>query len=985
MHTPLLSIVIPVCGTEQYVDRCLESVLEGNYADIEVIVVNDGSKGDIDTRILAYTDPRIRYVREENQGLFAARLLGAMHATGTYLAFLDSDDAVSYDYYTNMVMRAERTNADLVIGSTVWVEDGQKLLYNLHESLLAFDVLSGQEARERYFSQELLCYSWHTIWNKLIRRDLWERCLPYYAPLHGHIVMTEDVAFSTVLFCEAKTVAREEHGAYFYYRNETSATGGEMPYGKLRKHIRDMDAVFGFVDTYLETIESPKAYRRHMKNARAYYGRIWQHRIEHTLLSPDRKQKLLDAVSAFGKEKKRCIPERDFFLSSVKKSYKGGLSYLAEEIGRGKEHVVSFDLFDTLLVRPFYHPEDLHDLLDAAYAEKTGSHARFSLLRKDAEEHLRALSTSSAKEDVTLSEIYEELTDHFGIPKAIAQEMEAYEEELELRFVSVRKSGQALYDSAVHAGKRVVFVTDMYLPRPLLEKMLLSFGFSGSLYLSGEARKLKASGQLFAQMLKKERTNGSNVLHIGDSWVSDVEGAQKAGIRCLFLPSAREVFEGRVEGYGTGRLQYFAKAEDRSSTYMDALLIRRFLDDPYRSFSGSLDADPVLFGYGPLGRYLYAIGRWILDACRKMGKRRILFLARDGYLPMQAVRIISEAEGTQDITFAYLPVSRKALLPMMLKDMDTLFDLPVSFRSQTPRSMLDLLDFANGKSAKETEKILHRASFAMEKQFRDRVEYVRFLQLFWEELYEKGKHEDARRTCCAFFQDVTPDDVLFDLGYSGRIQQAISDAAGFPVDALYLSEDGVRSQFLQRSSGIRISTFHEHTPPFCGLVREYLMSDTGPYCIGYQMGKDGTAIPVMEDPKKDTLEVALYTAMMRAALDFVRDYVSTFPEASGKEHESPSHFLTRVLLDAGEDDLSFFRAFTSEDAVYGNVEHIDLLTHLLKERAQEETKEQPPKMAGNPSVYSLLIGKNKMERALVYLIFDRKLFWAKLKKNLRLR
>ena len=120
-------------------------------------------------------------------------------------------------------------------------------------------------------------------------------------------------------------------------------------------------------------------------------------------------------------------------------------------------------------------------------------------------------------------------------------------------------------------------------------------------------------------------------------------------------------------------------------------------------------------------------------------------------------------------------------------------------------------------------------------------------------------------------------------------------------------------------------------------------------------------------------------------LDFVRDYVSTFPEASGKEHESPSHFLTRVLLDAGEDDLSFFRAFTSEDAVYGNVEHIDLLTHLLKERAQEETKEQPPKMAGNPSVYSLLIGKNKMERALVYLIFDRKLFWAKLKKNLRLR
>ena len=92
-----ISIVIPVYNTEKYFRRCIKSVLQQSYKNLEIIVVDDGSTGNIRDIIQEYIqqDNRIQFICHlENKGLFQARLTGASKATGQYIAFLDSDDYV---------------------------------------------------------------------------------------------------------------------------------------------------------------------------------------------------------------------------------------------------------------------------------------------------------------------------------------------------------------------------------------------------------------------------------------------------------------------------------------------------------------------------------------------------------------------------------------------------------------------------------------------------------------------------------------------------------------------------------------------------------------------------------------------------------------------------------------------------------------------------------------------------------------------------
>ena len=104
-----ISIVIPVYGTEQYLERCINSVIKQNYRNLEIIVVNDCSPGNAEEIINKYSklDKRILYLKhEENRGLFQARITGAKKASGDYIAFLDSDDYINFDFYYGLLKKA---------------------------------------------------------------------------------------------------------------------------------------------------------------------------------------------------------------------------------------------------------------------------------------------------------------------------------------------------------------------------------------------------------------------------------------------------------------------------------------------------------------------------------------------------------------------------------------------------------------------------------------------------------------------------------------------------------------------------------------------------------------------------------------------------------------------------------------------------------------------------------------------------------------
>ena len=177
----LLSVIVPVYRTEKEAACCIDSLRRQSWKQMEIIIVNDGSPGRIREMALEWMleDSRIRYLEHpENLGLFRARLTGIAASRGEFIGFVDSDDEVSYDYFHGLIRRALETGADMVIGRTVRQEGSARFVYNLHESMLDFDLMEADAFRRLYFSQEGACYGLHTIWNKLCRRRLWENACP---------------------------------------------------------------------------------------------------------------------------------------------------------------------------------------------------------------------------------------------------------------------------------------------------------------------------------------------------------------------------------------------------------------------------------------------------------------------------------------------------------------------------------------------------------------------------------------------------------------------------------------------------------------------------------------------------------------------------------------------------------------------------------------------------------------------------------------
>lgn len=114
---PKISVIITVYNVEKYLSRCLDSVVNQTFKDLEIICVNDGST-DNSAEILdryASKDKRIIIINQKNGGLSAARNTGLRHASGQYIGFVDSDDWIDIDYYECLIGLAEKNNADIVM------------------------------------------------------------------------------------------------------------------------------------------------------------------------------------------------------------------------------------------------------------------------------------------------------------------------------------------------------------------------------------------------------------------------------------------------------------------------------------------------------------------------------------------------------------------------------------------------------------------------------------------------------------------------------------------------------------------------------------------------------------------------------------------------------------------------------------------------------------------------------------------------------
>ena len=109
----IVSVILPVYNAEKYLARCIESVMNQKGCQIELVIVNDGSKDGSDAVIKSFNDPRIKYIQKSNGGVSSARNIALDQATGDYITFIDADDYIESDYCGKMLQNIVENEADI--------------------------------------------------------------------------------------------------------------------------------------------------------------------------------------------------------------------------------------------------------------------------------------------------------------------------------------------------------------------------------------------------------------------------------------------------------------------------------------------------------------------------------------------------------------------------------------------------------------------------------------------------------------------------------------------------------------------------------------------------------------------------------------------------------------------------------------------------------------------------------------------------------
>lgn len=948
VNRPKLSVIVPIYNTEKYLERCLESICKQSYKDMEIILVDDGSTDTSKEIITSFMqqDKRIISVsHEKNRGLFQARVTGVEKSQGEYIAFVDSDDTIGVDWFRLLVKKAEETTADIVMGNTICEDDKHyKYIYNTYYfAARSRKCLCGEEVLDSLMENEGMCFSKHTVWNKLYSRRIWEQSLPHFHKLQEHFIMTEDISFSVVLHYYAKKLAYSYHDGYFYFRNNESSTISVNGLNKIQKNVGDLKRSFSFVKEFLEEKKVFDRYAKNYRNLKERYFRWWSYSVQKNTEEKSKEAQRIkkDFLEFFEKKEFELPIEEDDCFTDVSTAWNDKYEQLKSLILDDAVKCVSFDIFDTLVVRPFLEPTDLYCFMEDDFKKMVPCNYSFKGLRAEAEQRcrkaMRVINPNS--QDVTLSEIYEQMSKDFSIPQKICEQLQAKEEELEVRFCTVRKTGKELYELAYEAGKKIILVSDMYLEEKTIGRILEKNGYNlhEKLFLSSTERYLKYSGDLFRIALKECNIQPETMLHIGDNWNVDYLQPPKLGCKSAFLPKTKDVLFNALgdvyTGEAIGTTFYNANSLIDVSTIMKSPAVRalyavvanEIFDNPFVSFNpvSNYNRDAYFVGYFTVGMHLLGLTRWMAKELRAGGYKKIHFLARDGYLPKKIYDVVREYDKELPES-DYIYISRKSMIPATVRSEMDFYSIKenCSVWGQSPESIYNLYSDILQPLTEDMKDGFKKLGIIFDQKFTNEESFQFFIRNLIKLAYDKEKAEESFKQCSKYFSSkISKEDVTFDLGYSGKLQSAMCKALGYPVDALFLHSNGFEASRQAINNGYQIKAYYDFDVPLSGIVNEFIFSDYRPSCISYQE-VNGETMPVFEEKEVVYQEKYLLNEIARGCENFVRNFYETFGEYLDLFQfrvMDTSLAYERFLTNSKWFDINLLKFCYLEDEYYGGI------------------------------------------------------------------
>lgn len=307
---------------------------------------------------------------------------------------------------------------------------------------------------------------------------------------------------------------------------------------------------------------------------------------------------------------------------------------------------ISFDIFDTLLKRNVEKPSDIFKYVERFCIKRYGvAYENFSEKRINAEKKAR-----ENREEVTINDIYKQLQTLY--PKDELVVILREELNLEYNFCTANTPIKMVYDYCQKNNKKVEIVSDIYMPKVQIEKMLRKNGINNwdNLFISSEFNKTKATGALFDVVIEKLGISPNEIIHIGDNKVSDCKNAKKKGLATLPIKTS------------CNNLKYYNRPvinlDDKSAR---ALVNNNILNVPVEK----------RLGFENMGTLLYGFCIWLSKQLRKNNIKNVFFLSRDGWIMKKAFDLVKDSSVSSHYFFA----SRRALqVPILAFDQITYDD-----------------------------------------------------------------------------------------------------------------------------------------------------------------------------------------------------------------------------------------------------------------------------------------------------------------------
>lgn len=210
----LISVIIPVFNVEKYLERCIKSIINQTYKNLEILLINDGSTDksiEICNRYLEF-DSRIILLNKENGGLSSARNLGIDKAKGEYISFVDSDDFIHELMYETLVSNLEKNDCDISIIESFDVIEDKDFIFELKNTNNSI-VYSKEEAIANYLDGNFI-----PAWGKLYRKELFESIR---FPIG---ILNEDEAIMIRVFDSCtRNIVYQDIKLYFYLKRKSGS------------------------------------------------------------------------------------------------------------------------------------------------------------------------------------------------------------------------------------------------------------------------------------------------------------------------------------------------------------------------------------------------------------------------------------------------------------------------------------------------------------------------------------------------------------------------------------------------------------------------------------------------------------------------------------------------------------------------------------------------------------------------------------------